>query len=236
MKKIFYLLIISNFIFLLSICCVLAQNSDTDSLKENATDEEWFNYMQVHGFNIMGMDEKMPMLAKELNLSPNDQQEIEQLFSDYSDEDVLRRAVSDEYDIEYKTNGNLKTNLTAAASLNQQALDAHQDTISDIKTVRQLLGNKDLEFRLWLFTDGIIWAKENKAYRKNHNYSNDELVGDLFKNIQSSSMFRAFKAEKMEELGSTVNVDKYMLNYKASLKERLLFQRKREGHQSDLTR
>jgi hypothetical protein len=199
-----------------------AQNS---SIAGTVTDRQWFQFMAVNAFDLPGLDIKMPLLVGELNLNAREQQEIESLFSNHGDEDVLSEMT---VPVAGDSPGE-------SAALSQEANTGYDTTqnggdddpvriMIQVKRVRKLLGDRDLDFRFWFYEENLIDSGEDNAYRENQNYSEDELAGKLLATIERTQEFRDFKNRKILYFHSGDKVENYMTDWEELFESRVLLQ------------
>jgi hypothetical protein len=205
----------SSFLLFISLTpLVWAQRS---SVAGGVTDQQWIQFMADNAFNLPGFDDKMPFLASALHLNANEQQEIETLFSNHDDENLLSQttAVPDApgQDADYKY-----------LAMEDKGVDDSVQTLMQVKLVRKLLGARDLDFRFWFYEEALIDAGEDQAYRADQNYSADELADSLLRSIEQTLEFKEFKARKILLFHSTEQVEAYLTHWEALFAERVLLQ------------
>lgn len=93
-----------------------------------------------------------------------------------------------------------------------------------VKLVRKLLGDRDLDFRFWFYEETLIDAGEDSAYRENQNYSEDELAENLLASIERTQEFRDFKDRKILFFHSADKVENYLADWEALFESRVLLQ------------
>jgi len=204
-----------GFRFLFSFFCFLSLTrwtaAQSSSIAGTVTDQQWFQFMAVNAFDLPGLEIKMPLLAGELNLNADEQQEIENLFSDHNDENPLSQMNAPDQ------------SLSRAATEENMDQDPVQ-IMQQVRLVRKLLGGRDLDFRFWFYEETLIDAGEDNAYRENQNYSADQLADDLLQFIEKTQEFEDFKNRKILYFHSADKVKNYLTDWEALFERRVLLQ------------
>src|SRR5665213_1185984 len=201
--------------------------AQSSSIAGTVTDQQWFQFMAANAFELPGLDLKMPLLAGELNLSARDQSEIESLFSNHGDEELLSQMTA--------SVPNDSPGESAAPAPRREENPGYDTTenggdddpvriMIQVKRVRKLLGDRDLDFRFWFYEETLIDAGEDSAYREDQNYSEDELAEKLLTSIEQTREFRDFKDRKILYFHSADKVEEYMEDWEALFESRVLLQ------------
>jgi len=180
--------------------------------------------METYGFNVTGIDEKMPMMGIELHLNQNCIKAIEDLFSLYRSDFLLGQSYSRVDTIEEETNGKIKKDSVKNTRLLVRSNAARAATLKQIKVVRNLLDDRDLDFRFWFFEASIIEAREDMAYHKNHNYSVNQLSDEILKIIHETQEFKDFKSRKTKQIKDTKKIGNYFSVKDLFLRQEILLQ------------
>jgi hypothetical protein len=204
-----------RFGFLFSVFCFLSltqlTGAQSSSIAGTVTDQQWFQFMAVNAFDLPGLEIKMPLLVGELNLNADEQQEIENLFSDHSDEDPLSQM-------------DAPGQRSSAAATEENMDQDPVQILQQVRLVRRLLGGRDLDFRFWFYEETLIDSGEDSAYRENQNYSADELADNLLRSIEQTQEFEDFKNRKILYFHSADRVINYLTDWEASFERRVLLQ------------
>ena len=206
----------------------MAQRS---SIIEGVTDAKWLQFMDAYAFKIEGIQEKIPLLARELGLSLDDQQAVKDLFADHEDEKLMSRVATSPGIRGSSQDGSLdkvqsKEKQKNYMAMEDEAADGPSETLKQVGFVRGRLGSRDEDFRFWFYVEKFIDQEENKVYHHDQNYSVDQLSETLFKEIVRTQEFKDFKARKMTSFQSAGKVAAYLSGWRSSIQERVLLQKR----------
>ena len=215
--------------FFVGIFPQLARSQDRAKMLEYFTkidigDKDWLTFGRRFGITEGGIQDKLPILKSELDLTPEQLDGFNTLISKLENEELIARTLDHEETAEETQPSPVKKNKTIIFELQQKLQKAQSDSLNEVVVFRNLLGEKDLDFRFWLLEENVIYKSEWTAYSKNHNYSPDDLADVVVDSIRKSPVFAAFKKIKMNTLSSSQVANQYFEIRMNLVKKRVLFQ------------
>ncbi len=216
-------------------------------ISDKSTDKDWLTLARGFGLSDDDVRSKLLLVKSELDLTQGQTNEIEKLILKMTNEEMIARGLhndeeavgtlpADEQDKEAvrKMSADEKKRCIQINIEHEQELKkVETDVMNEVATVRNMLGNKDLDFQYWLFEEMIIYGSEGMAYLKDHNYSPDDLTRTIIARIQKTPNFKQFKTIKTKELSSEKEVQNYFDIRENLIKKRVLFQGQLYGHLSE---
>ena len=172
-------------------------------MPDKLTDKDWLTQVRMFGLSDDDVRSKLPILKSELDLTQDQTDEIEELISKMTDEEITANGLrNDEEKVGTLPADEKKRSIQINNEHEQELKKIEIDVMNEVAMFRNMLGNKDLDFRHWLIEEEIIYRSESLAYSKNHNYSPDDLIKSVVDRLQKSKLFKNIKQKKTKELNS----------------------------------
>ena len=189
MSKTLFFIFITFFFF--SNLFSFGQSTTTNNISsDKLTDKEWLRKVRLFGLSDEDVISKLPILQSEIDLTQEQTDEIEKLITLMADEEATADGLQNDEEKVVKLRGNEKN--TRININNDHEIELRKkeiDVMNEVAKVRDMLGIKDLDFRLWLIEEDNIYCSVGLEYSKNRNISPDELVKSVINRVQESNIF-----------------------------------------------